>query len=248
MTIAEIVRRSQSAATMTKKLNLAILTGLIPACLAFAQESPTPAPTETVSPSPTPSLAASAARNVPLRFVPPPMEGTISLGIWDSNDKLVRVLHREAKIDNFTIDENALKTTWDGKNDAGEDLPPGKYRARGYLVAHLKVDDAGKVDSPPSSASDHTSVKLVPNPLVSDTRSVVDVSIGFDNKGSFVETMDGLPLATISGGTNLVRVVIGKDGEKAADVWQDTGSTIEQFRVSNIDKMMAFDCGFFELK
>src|SRR5207302_6484610 len=132
----------------------------------------------------------SAARNVPLRFVPPPMEGTISLGIFDSNDKLVRVLHREAKIDNFTIDENALNTTWDGKNDAGEDLPPGKYHARGYMVAKLKVEDLGKVESPPSDFSDHISVKLVTNPLVSDTRSVMDVGVGFDDKGSFLKTMD----------------------------------------------------------
>ena len=232
MTVAEIGRRSQSVATMRKKINLAILTSLAAICFAAGQESPssTPAGSPTPEQTPLPSPSASAVRTVQLRFVPPPMEGTISLGIFDSNDKLVRVLHREAKIDNFTIDENALRTTWDGKNDAGEDLPPGK------------------VDSPPSSASDHTSVKLVPNPLVSDTRSVVDVSVGFDSKGSFLETMDGLPLATISGGTNLVRVVIGKDGEKAADVWQDNGSSIEQFRVSNIDKMMAFDCGFFELK
>jgi hypothetical protein len=235
---------------MRKKINLAILTTLAAICFAAGQESPssTPAGFPTAEQTPLPSPSASVVRTVQLRFVPPPMEGTISLGIFDSNDKLVRVLHREAKIDNFTIDENALRTTWDGKNDAGEDLPPGKYRARGYLVAHLKVDDVGKVDSPPSSVSDHTSVKLVTNPLVSDTRSVVDVSVGFDSKGSFLETMDGLPLATIRGGTNLVRVVIGKDGEKAADVWQDNGSSIEQFRVSNIDKMMAFDCGFFELK
>src|SRR5438270_11895770 len=165
MTIAEIVRRSRSVATMTKKLNLAILTGLIPACLAFAQELPSPSTTETVLPSPTPSASASAARNVPLRFVPPPMEGTISLGIWDSNDKLVRVLHREAKIDSFTVAENSLSTTWDGKNDAGEDLSPGKYRARGYLVAKLKIDDLGKVAAPPEDATDHLSVKLVTNPL-----------------------------------------------------------------------------------
>src|SRR5207237_2713472 len=136
--------------------------------IALAQESPSPIPSPAASPeqtpSPSPSPSATAGRSVALRFVPPPMEGTISLGIFDSNDKLVRVLHRESKVDNFTIDENSLKTTWDGKNDAGEDLPPGKYRARGYMVAHLKVDDAGKVDSPPSSASDHTSVKLVPNP------------------------------------------------------------------------------------
>ena len=229
------------------------------ASVALAQESLTPSPspaeipspsptvTEPVSPSPTPTTTA-AGRSVPLRFVPPPMEGTISLGIWDSNDKLVRVLHREAKIDSFTVEENSLSTTWDGKNDAGEDLPAGRYRARGYLVGRLKVDDAGKVTSPPETATGHISVKLVMNPLVADTRSVMDVGIGFDAKGSFFKTMDGLPLATINESPNLTRIVTEKNGEKAAEVWQDDGSNVEHFRVSNIDKMMAFDCGFFQLR
>ena len=62
------------------------------------------------------------------------MEGTISLGIFDEKGKLVRVLHREAKIDNFSAEADGLSTTWDGKNDVGGDLPPGKYRARGYAV------------------------------------------------------------------------------------------------------------------
>ncbi|MEY2544382.1 MAG: hypothetical protein QOE81_1843, partial [Verrucomicrobiota bacterium] len=39
-----------------------------------------------------------------------------------------------------------------------------------------------------------------------------------------------------------------KDGEKAAHIWQADGSGVEHFRISNIDKMMAFDCGFFELR
>jgi hypothetical protein len=232
------------------KTNIAILTGLAAIRFAFAQESPSPGETASAASeqTPSPSPAASAARSVPLRFVPPPMEGTISLGIWGSDDKLVRVLHRESKIDNFTIDENALKTTWDGKNDAGEDLPAGKYRARGYLVGRLKVDDVGRVESAPDGASDHVSVKLVTNPLVSDTRSVMDLGLGFDNKGSFLKTMDGLPLATVNEAANLVRVSIGKDGEKAADVWQGDANAIEHFHVANIDKMMAFDCGFFDLK
>jgi hypothetical protein len=235
---------------MTKKVKLIFLILFGATAALFAQESPSPAETALSTPEPTfsPSPSASTARNVPLRFVPPPMEGTISLGIFDSNDKLVRVLHREAKIDNFTIDENALKTTWDGKNDAGEDLPPGKYRARGYMVAKLKVEDIGKGESPPDGAADHVSVKLVTNPLVSDTRSVVDLAIGFDGKGSFLKTMDELPLATVHEAPNLARVSIHKDGEKAADIWQDNGSAIEHLRVSNIDKMMAFDCGFFELR
>ena len=221
--------------------------------VAFAQESPTPtaSPTQTPFPSstPEPTPSATPAHNVQLRFVPPPMEGTISLGVFDSNQKLVRILHRESKIDNFTVEENSLSTTWDGKDDADQDLPPGKYRARGYLVARFKVENLGKANGPPpGDAQDHVSVKLVTNPLVSDTRSVVDVGAGFDGKGSFLKTMDGLPLFTVSATPNLVRVLITKNGEKSADIWQDDGAGVEQFRVSNIDKMMAFDCGDFELK
>ena len=237
---------------MTKTVKLIFVIALGVTSGLLAQESPSPAETPSASTTPeqttSPSPAASVARNVPLRFVPPPMEGTISLGIFDSNDKLVRVLHREAKIDNFTIDENALKTTWDGKNDAGEDLPTGKYRARGYMVAKLKVEDVGKGEPPPEGAGDHVAVKLVTNPLVSDTRSVVDLAVGFDNKGSLLKTMDGLPLATVNEVPNLTRVSIEKEGEKAANIWQDDGSNVEHLRVSNMEKMMAFDCGFFELK
>src|ERR1700730_5300496 len=132
---------------MTMNLNFAIIAVLGVTFAAIAQESPTPnestspivTPTSTPYPSPTPP--AALPRTVRINFVPPPMEGTISLGIFDANKKLVRVLHREAKIDNFTADENSLSTTWDGKNDAGEDLPAGKYRARGYMVAKLKVEE-----------------------------------------------------------------------------------------------------------
>ena len=47
---------------------------------------------------------------------------------------------------------------------------------------------------------------------------------------------------------NLVRALITKNTEKSVDVWQDDGAVVEQFRVSSVDKMMAFDCGDFELK
>src|SRR5712691_175387 len=240
---------------MTTKVNLAILIGLGAIYAVLAQDSPTPTRTAPSTPTPSPTPAAeqthpaTPTRNVQLRFVPPPMEGTISLGVFDSDRKLVRILHREAKIDNFTVDADSLNTTWDGKNDTGEDLPAGRYRARGYLVAHFVLEDLGKANGPPlGDAQDHVSVKLVTNPLVSDTRSVVDIGVGFDDKGSFLKTMDGLPLFTMSATPNLVRVLITKNGEKSADVWQDDGAAVEQFRVSNIDKMMAFDCGDFELK
>ena len=101
--------------------------------LSLAQESPTPAPT---APPPPP-------RNVRISFVPPPLEGTISLGVYDAKGKLVRVLLREADIEEFNIGQDALSKTWDGKDDAGENVPPGKYSAHGFIVGDLKIEGVG---------------------------------------------------------------------------------------------------------
>src|ERR1043165_5511116 len=115
MMVAEIMRRSQST-TMRTFREVAILFLLASACVTGGQESPSPttAPSATLTPSP----SATVSRSVRISFVPPPMEGTISLGIFDTNKKLVRVLHRGARIDDFKIDESSLTTSWDGKNDA----------------------------------------------------------------------------------------------------------------------------------
>jgi len=223
-----------------------IFAALIFVTVAVAQESPT------VSPSPTPeeTPAPSPTRSVRISFVPPPVEGTITLGIFDADKKLVRVLQREAKIDNFTIGENSLNTSWDGKNDAGNDLSPGKYHARGYMVERrLNVTDLGEpAEPPPSNASDHIAVKLEVNPLASDTRSVVELAVGFNANGIFLKTMDGLPLRTMSRSSNVVHASITKQGDTVANVWEDSGTRMERFQLVNIHAMMAFDCGDFELK
>jgi hypothetical protein len=231
---------------MTKKLSLTILFALASTCSVFAQESPSP----TSTPSPSPPPTSSPARSVRISFVPPPLEGTISLGIYDGNGKLVRVLHQQAELNEFTIGADALVTKWDGKNDDGEDLPTGKYHARGYLVGRFKVEDLGQATAPPveDNTTGNVKVKLMLNPLANDERPIVDLGVEFDDENSFLKTTDGLPLCTVSETPNLIREFIKKNSEKSVDVWQDDGAVVEQFRISNIDKMMAFDCGDFELK
>src|SRR6266699_3793980 len=145
------------------------------AVIAAAQESPAPTPSPTSEESPsvslTPevffSLLAAPPRRVRISFVPPPLEGTISLGIYDENGTLVRVLHQQAELNELTIGPDALVTQWDGKNDDDEDLPAGKYRANGYLVGHLRVEDIGEATPPPVESEPPASVKvrLMPNPL-----------------------------------------------------------------------------------
>jgi len=250
---------------MTTKINFAFLMAIL-ASVATAQESPNPvvsstpeaspalsmSPEETITASPAPVQTPSAlpARSVRVSFVPPPLEGTISLGIYDMTGKLVRVLHQEAQLNEFTIGADALVTQWNGKNDAGEDLPAAKYRARGYLVGALKVEDVGvAADSPPQDIQGAiVKVKLMPNPLHNDKRSVIDITAGFDGEGSYLKTADGLPLFTVSESPNLARVMVAKDGEKSIQIWEDNGAGLHRFRISNVQKMMAFDCGELELK
>ena len=81
-------------------------------------------------------------RKIPISFLPPPLEtATYSLGIYNvKSGKLVRRLQEGATQGAFTIGLNGLITDWDGKDDAGKLVPPGKYAARGYAVGELKVE------------------------------------------------------------------------------------------------------------
>ena len=236
------------------------------ACVAItaAQESPTPAPSSTPSESPAPSSSPeqsvppsatpeqtpspSTARSVRISFIPPPIEGTISLGIYDQAGKLVRVLHQNAQLNDFTIGPDALVTRWDGKDDGNQDLSSGRYHARGYVVGPLKREDLGATSASTETEPNVVKVRLIRNPLRKDKRPIAELAIGFNSEGSYLKTSDGLPLFKVSDTPNVTRVGIAAKGENAVDVWQDDGTKAHQYRISSVDQMMAFDCGDFELK
>ena len=413
----------------------ALLLFLLGLAAAIAQESPSLSPAASNSATATPSL--TPPKKVLLRFALPPLEGTISLGIYDPTGKLVRVLHREDTLSDFTAGHDALETTWDGTDDDGEPLAPGKYHARGYVVGnavkvegidyffndwvtdekspHLRslgqlwmesgilqigaeviggrqttlVCDASsgaiKGELPPrsgphcpetptlpnlispvdcapgrsrttwfvdslagtgprevkqissegqllrrlaysasdpqpsrieaspneekifvleqndrlqrlralalvrttaggadESVSDWKTVfekkivahqnfvlengkpvpssdasptplekvtqKLRPDPLQHDQPGKVELTIGIDEDGSFLKTADGLPLRTISDTPNLKRALLSRPNDNRIEVFQDDDAVVEQFRISSLEQMIAFDCGEFELK
>ena len=72
-----------------------------------------------------------------------PDSGRISLGVFDNAGRLVRALHRLSTEKDFQVGLNGLITSWDGRNDAGEPMPPGHYHVRGYLVGEVKVASGG---------------------------------------------------------------------------------------------------------
>src|ERR1700746_667630 len=105
----------------TTLLHAGIVFGFACASAALAQEPSTTTPSAPSEESPALSISAEGSstpspvpeqtpqvlpgRSVRISFVPPPIEGTISLGIYDNTGKLVRVLHQEAKLNEFAIGE-----------------------------------------------------------------------------------------------------------------------------------------------
>ena len=89
---------------------------------------------------------------------------------------------------------------------------------------------------------------LRPNPLQHDKSGKIDLAIGIDADGSYLKTVDGLPLRTISDTPNLRRTSMAQPIENRIDIYQDDDAVVEQFRISNLEQMIAFDCGDFELK
>jgi len=221
---------------MTKGIVFALAVGALLGPLLRAQE-----------PSPSPSVTATPDRSVRISFVPPPLEGKISLGVYDQTGRLVRVLHQEAEFNEFTIGADALTTNWDGKDDDEHDLPAGKYSARGFLVAPMKIGAEAVNGSSTGASSVH--IKLVANPLENNERPAVDITAGFDDDDAYLQTSDGLPLVTVAkrGDANSVSLAAGRD-PKSVIVFLSNSTNTRQVEVSGLSKMMAFDCGKFELK
>ncbi len=75
-----------------------------------------------------------------LMFVPPPVEGVISLGVYDSRGKLVRVLKKAAAIDSFKSGLNGLYIDWDRNDAHGKPVPSNKFFAKGVLIGDVKIE------------------------------------------------------------------------------------------------------------
>jgi hypothetical protein len=154
-------------------LSAVLLLGFV--VTARSQEPTTP------EPKPSPS-----ERSVRISFLPPPLEGTISLGIYDAKGKLVRVLHREADINEFDIGADALSTTWDGKDDMGGNAPAGKYRARGFVVGDLKVDGVGFFFNDFVTSQDSPRIRGLSKVRLQDNELHLDVNLPGDERATII--------------------------------------------------------------
>lgn len=207
---------------MTKTIARALLAAWL-VVNAAAQESPSPSPSPSATPAP---------RSIRISFVPPPLDGTISLGVYDAKGKLVRVLFREADINEFNIGNDSLSTTWDGKNDAGENVPPGKYSAHGFVVGDLKIEGVGFFFNDWISSADGPRFSHIRSLTMHDANLLLAVDLVPPDQGHVLYDVadKSLTLKDTDSGTNgdASASTAGRDGTR----WVIEGTEVKQLSAS----------------
>ncbi len=99
----------------------------------------------------------------------PPIEGTVSIGVFDKTGKCVRVLYKNTVQDRIPAALNGYLVTWDGKNDAGMLVEKGEYEIRGVTVGDVTIEGEAwhfndwHTDSAERNPSQIAAVRLLEN-------------------------------------------------------------------------------------
>lgn len=133
--------------------------------------------------APIPASKKPAA--VRLLFLPPPMEGTISMGIYDASGKLTRTLCREASTDDFVAAPDGLAATWDGRNDSGTDAAPGKYSAHGFMVGDILIEGEAFQGNDWISSETSPRIRRILQVLASDSGALLKVELADGKRFDF---------------------------------------------------------------
>ncbi len=158
--------------------------------------------------------------SVPITFVPPPVDNaTYSVGVYEvKTGKLARRLCEAAGQSTFKVGLNGLITSWDGRDDDGKPLPPGKYAARGYAVGPLHVEGEATLGNDWAEDDDNLRVRSVEKiALVSEDEGLAAVL----NIGA------GMVVARFKGADGSLLWQKSADSEKVAHSGGDMISKLE---------------------
>ncbi len=109
------------------------------------------------------------------------------------------------------------------------------------------VDGEVRADAGEGSRLPWVEIALEPNELDPDG-SGLQLASAFDGQGSYLATESGLLLVRVSERKGLTGVALVPGTEpNSVRLFQGNGAVVEEFLISNLGKIAAFDCGEFEL-
>lgn len=153
-------QRKQQELVGHRKLRAILLAGMILCSFVFAHAQDRAQ--ESVS------IPASSQKICKFAVALPEMDGPVTLGIFSPQGNLVRLLYRDAPVDAIPAGLNGLLVSWNGKDDAGSEVPAGTYDALGLVHGKLALS------SVPFSERDWRE-----NPLKESNDSLRAADIGF---------------------------------------------------------------------
>lgn len=189
----------------------------------------------------------------------PAMEGPLTMGIFSEQGKLVRLLYRDATVETIPSGLNGLIMTWDGKDELGNDVPAGSYRARGLVHGPIRILALPFYDSiifPPVPEEgpahpfpvDRIVLRAAEDELLA-SRPLI--SLRAVNRSSSVELeADGLPLATIPliEGPALTKVFFTHGArEGSANLAVERGNFRENYLLNGLEQIVPMDAGKLEV-
>lgn len=174
-----------------------------------------------------------------LLFVPPPVEGVISLGVYDNKGKIVRVLKKEAELDSFKSGSDGLVIDWDRNDSQGKPVPNGKYFARGVLIGDVKIEGvAFRLNDWVDSSDDPRIRKVLSATLLDPLRAAVlavaaqPEVVVLESNGNRAKTISLAfnPLAIKAAGSNLLLF----DKAQVVSINATSGAEVSRLNLFNV--------------
>lgn len=189
----------------------------------------------------------------------PALEGPVTMGIFSEEGRLVRLLYRDAPVGKIPSGLNGLIMGWDGKDDHGQDVQPGTYRARGLVhgticAASLPFFNPVCLSSLPGNGppspfpSDRIVLRAAEDELL-ETRPLLSLQ-AVSHDDSIILRAEGLPVVTIPlvPGSSPAKVFL-MHGVRAgvALVEVERGNSRESYCVSGLERIVPMEAGKLEV-
>lgn len=199
----------------------------------------------------------------------PELEGPVTMGIFSQSGERVRLLYRDAAVDSIPAGLNGLIMTWDGKNDQGQDVPAGIYKARGIVHGPLgfsvlpqqelatipygsKPQDSPLFPERPPFRKNSITLRAAKDELL-ESRPLLSIEAGLEGNDCVISA-EGLPLLSIyvqSGRTDPPPVIGLTHGASAGSarlrVEMPTGSATI-YTISGLDRLVPLNAGTLEVQ
>lgn len=185
----------------------------------------------------------------------PELEGPVTLGIFAASGERIRLLYRDAGIPEIPSGLNGLIMRWDGRDDAGNEVPSGTYTARGLVHGPLRIstlpslemhspgDSSGETSLPkPLFPRNRITIRAAKDQLL-ERRPLLSMEARMEGE-TCVVTAEGLPLLTVKLSGHPVSLALAHGQQPgAALLTVNYPEYTETFSINGLDRVVPLEAG-----